>query len=261
VRAPLAVDLGDHRLEARWHGPGPREAPTLVFLHAGLRSASAWRAFPARLAAATRFGALVYSRRGYGGSDRALLPRPVSFMHAEALETLPRVLERYEIADPILVGESDGASIALIYAGSGAAPRPRALLLESPHVFVEEVCLSSIAAGREDYARGELRRRLARHHATDVDETFHGWCDVWLEPAFRSWDLGDLLPRIAAPTLAIQGEDDPFGTLRQVERLAAESGGFVELRIRPGVGHSPHRDEPDATRDAMVRFLEREVPA
>jgi pimeloyl-ACP methyl ester carboxylesterase len=254
------LDLGDRRLEAAWHGPGPREAPTLVFLHEGLGSVAAWRDFPARLAAAAGCGALVYSRRGYGGSDLAPLPWPVSFMHEAALEELPRVLEKLEVESPILVGHSDGASIALIHAGaSRALPRPRGLLLEAPHVFVEDVCLRSIAAARDAYARGQLRRSLARAHATDVDATFEGWSGVWLDPAFQSWSIRDCLPAITAPVLAIQGEDDAYGTLAQVETVAACSAGPVELRIFPRCGHSPHREEPDAVLGVMARFLRREV--
>ncbi len=252
--------MGDHRLEVAWLGPGPKESPTLVFLHEGLGSVSAWRDFPALLAKASGCGALIYSRRGYGSSDPAPLPRSVRFMHEEALEVLPRVLERFGIEAPILVGESDGASIALLYAGTAAGERrPRALLLEAPHLFVEEVCLRSIVSAREAYARGDLKKSLSRHHATDVDSTFHGWCDVWLDPAFREWSIRESLAGITAPVLAIQGEDDPYGTLRQVEDLAAGSGGYVELVVRPGCGHSPHREEPGRTLETMARFLRREV--
>ena len=257
---PLFLDMGDHRLEYAWHGLAPEQAPTLVFLHEGLGSLSTWREFPERLAGAVGCGALVYSRRGYGGSDPAAPPRPVRFMHEEALVTLPRVLELLGVREPILVGESDGASIALIYAGSAAgASRARGLLLEAPHVFVEPVCLASIAAAVESFRSGDLRRALARHHARDVDATFRGWSEVWLDPDFRSWNIEEFLPGVRAPVLAIQGEQDPYGTLRQIETVAARCRGFVELFVLPRCGHSPHREEPDRVLGAMTRFLKREI--
>jgi pimeloyl-ACP methyl ester carboxylesterase len=252
------IEIGDHGLEYAWHGPSPREAPTLVFLHEGLGSISTWRDFPARLAEATGCGALVYSRRGYGGSDRAPLPRPVAFMHSEAEVVLPRVLEHLGIAEPILVGESDGASIALI-AAARRLPGARALLLEAPHVFVEDVCLRTIESARSAFERGDLRAALAWHHATDVDETFRGWMAVWLDPAFRAWSIVEELPHISAPVLAIQGEDDPYGTLRQVEEVASGCAGFVEVLVLRDCGHSPHREKPERTLQAMASFLEAEL--
>ncbi|MGE5277437.1 MAG: alpha/beta fold hydrolase [Acidobacteriota bacterium] len=257
---PLFLDMGDHRLEYAWHGPEPGRAPTLVFLHEGLGSLSTWRDFPAALASAVGCGALVYSRRGYGGSDPAALPRPVRFMHEEALVSLPRVLELLGVREPILVGESDGASIALIYAGSAAgASRVRGLLLEAPHVFVEPVCLASIAAAGESFRSGDLRRALARHHARDVDATFRGWSEVWLDPDFRRWNIEEFLPGVRAPVLAIQGEDDQYGTLRQIETIAARCAAYVELLVLPRCGHGPHREEPERVLAAMRRFLRQEI--
>jgi pimeloyl-ACP methyl ester carboxylesterase len=257
---PQLLDMGDHRLEYVWHGPAPSEAPTLVFLHGGLGSISTWRDFPQCLAAAAGYGSLVYCRRGYGGSDPAPRPRPVSFLHEEALSTLPRVLERLGVVQPVLVGEREGASIALIYAGStGATARhARALLLEAPHVFVEEVCLRSVTAATESSVRGDLRS-LDRYHARDVDSTFRGWPEVWLDPAFAAWNIEDFLPAIGVPVLAIQGENDSCGSLRQVETVAARCGGFVEVRVLPACGQSPHRELPEPTFQAMRRFLEREI--
>jgi len=254
------LDLGDHRLEYAWHGPLPVEAPTLVFLHEGLGSVSAWKDFPARLAEATGCGALVYSRRGYGGSDRAPWPRPVAFMHDEARVALPRVLALAGVREAILVGHSDGASIALIYAGSrggetGPGANLRALALEAPHVFVEDVTVASIAAARAAYRHGELRRSLARHHATDVDATFEGWSEVWLDPAFRAWNIEEVLPSVRVPVLVVQGEDDPYGTVRQVAAIAAACPGPVETRLLPRRGHAPHREAPAEALAAMSRFV------
>ena len=255
---PRRLDLPDHRLEYVWHGPGPGEAPTLVFLHEGLGSLSTWRDFPERLAEASGCGALVYSRRGYGGSDRAVLPRGVRFMHDEALVTLPRVLEILGVDEPILVGESDGASIALI-AAAESVPGVRGLILESPHVFVEPVCLRTIEFAIRAFDRGDLRAALARHHTTDVEATFRGWAAAWLDPEFEAWNIEADLPRIDAPVLAIQGIDDPYGTLRQVEKIAAGCAGFVKLLVLRDCGHSPHREKPERTLEAMASFLAQEL--
>jgi pimeloyl-ACP methyl ester carboxylesterase len=251
------VAAGGRRLEYRWIGPPGGEAPTLVFLHEGLGSASLWRDFPDRLAAATELGALVYSRAGYGRSDPAGLPRPVTFMHDEAA-VLVEVLERTGVREPVLVGHSDGASISIIYAGSDAGPRPRALVLEAPHVFTEPHGLASIAAMREQYRTTELRERLARHHA-HVDVAFRGWNDVWLDPAFRAWNIEAYLPRIAAPILVVQGEDDEYGTRAQVEAVRTGSAGPVEVLPVPACGHSPHREHPEVVLAAMARFISRRL--
>jgi pimeloyl-ACP methyl ester carboxylesterase len=247
------VVAGGRRLESRWIGPRGDKAPTLVFLHEGLGSASLWRDFPDRLAAATGLGALVYSRAGYGRSDPADLPRPVRFMHDEAT-VLVEVLEGTGVRAPVLVGHSDGASIALIYAGSGAGPRPRALVLEAPHVFTEPHGLASIAAIREQYRTTELRERLARHHL-HVDVAFRGWNDVWLDPDFRAWNIEEYLPRITAPMLVVQGEDDEYGTWAQVEAIRRGAGGPVEVLAVPACGHSPHREHPDLVLGAMADFI------
>ena len=254
---PQFLEVDGHRLEYAWHGPSAGEAPTLVFLHEGLGSVSTWRDFPARLAEAAGCGALVYSRRGHGASDPAPLPRAVRFMHEEATVALPRVLEKLRVADPILVGESDGASIALIAAGSGAVGA-RGLILEAPHVFVEEWGLASIAAAAASFAEGPLRSALARHHS-DAEATFSGWSGVWLDPDFRRWNIEEFLPAVGVPLLLLQEEGDPYGTVRQIEAVAAQAGGFVEAHVLPGNGHCPHRDHPDRTLASMAHFLRREV--
>ena len=253
------LDLGDHRVEYAWHGPRPADAPTLVFLHEGLGSIASWRDFPARLAEASGCGALVWSRRGYGGSDPAPRPWPVEFMHHEARAALPAVLDRLEVRAAVLVGHSDGASIALIHAGdAGATLRVRGLLLEAPHVFVEDVCIRQIERTTATYESGELRRSLSRVHA-DADTTFAAWSGVWLDAAFRAWNIVENLPRVAVPLLAIQGSDDPYGTLRQVETVAASGGGFVEVLVLSGCGHAPHRERPERTLASMAFFLRNEI--
>lgn len=247
------VEAGGKRLEYRWIDAAEAFAPTLVFLHEGLGSAGLWRDFPDRLAAATGCGSLVYSRAGYGRSEPAELPRPVTFMHEEA-KVLMEVLERTGVRDPILVGHSDGASIAIIRAGMGIEPWPRALILEVPHVFTEPHGLASIAAIRDEYAEGDLRERLARHH-DHVDVAFRGWNDVWLDPGFEAWNIEESLPRIDCPVLVVQGEDDAYGTWRQVEAIQRGCGGPVEVLAVPG-GHAPHREHPERVLAAMARFVE-----
>ena len=243
------------RLEYEWHGPGPEAAPTLVFLHEGLGSVGMWRDFPARLAEAAACGALVYSRGGHGHSDPVPLPRPLRFMHDEALLVLPEVLDAAEVRDAILVGHSDGGSIALIHAGSGKGARVRALLLGAPHVFCEEISVRSIEAAAEKYREGDLRRALERHHGANVDVAFWGWNDAWLDPGFRAWNIEEYLPGIRVPVLVIQGEDDEYGTLKQLDAIEAGCSGPVTRLVLPGCGHSPHREYPDRTLEAMVAFL------
>jgi pimeloyl-ACP methyl ester carboxylesterase len=249
--------VGGARLEARWLrplGPSPESAPTLVFLHEGLGSVSSWRDFPQRLAERTGCGALVYSRAGYGRSSPAALPRPVGFMHDEA-EVLRQVLDETAVRDAILVGHSDGASIALIYAGSGPAPVLRGLVLEAPHVFAEPSGLASIARMQELYRTTDLRERLARHHGENTEIAFRGWNDVWLHPEFRAWNIEDVLPTIEVPMLILQGEEDEYGTWRQVEAIQRQSGGPVTAVAIPACGHAPHREQPEWTLREMAGFI------
>jgi pimeloyl-ACP methyl ester carboxylesterase len=234
---------------------GRPAGPTIVFLHEGLGSVGLWHEFPQKVAEATGLPAFVYSRAGYGQSEPAPLPRPVRYMHDEA-ELLPEILAAAGIADPILVGHSDGASISIIHAGSGG--KARALVLEAPHVFTEEVGLQSIAKAREAYQTGDLRGRLAKYHQ-NVDAAFWGWNRPWLDPEFRKWNLTEFLPRIEAPILVVQGEQDEYGTRAQVE--AIERGARdAQVLMLPECGHSPHRDQPEATLRAISAFVHRHLP-
>lgn len=249
------LTAGGQSLEYAWTGPPPGEAPTLVFLHEGLGCVSTWRDFPARVAEATGCGALVYSRAGYGGSDPVALPRPVSFMHDEALVTLPEVLDAVGVSDCVLVGHSDGGSIALIHAGGVRDRRLCGLVLEAPHVFVEDVSVESIRRAGELYRAGPLKSALERHHGGNTECAFRGWNGVWLDPAFRSWNIEEYLPRISVPVLVIQGEEDEYGTLRQVEAIERGCAGPVKSVLLRGCGHSPHRDRPDRTLDEIASFV------
>jgi len=259
--ATTEMTVAGKHLEVRHYAPrghavvSPRP-PTLVFLHEGLGSVGLWRDFPQALADATGCPALAYSRQGYGRSAPIALPRPLSFMHDEARTALPALLAAAGISDAILVGHSDGASIALIYAGEQGGCL-RALVLEAPHVFVEEVSVISIARARESYRAGPLRERLARHHGDNVDGAFYGWADSWLDPGFRSWNIEEFLPAIKVPILLIQGEDDEYGTLAQIERIERQVAAPVERCILAQCGHAPHRDQPAATLAAMAAFINK----
>ena len=241
-------------LETLWFGPPPTAAPTLVFLHEGLGSARMWRDFPQRLAAATGCGALVYSRAGYGSSDPAPLPWPIRYMHDEAV-VLERVLEAAYVRDAILVGHSDGGSIAIIYAGSAPRPSLRGMILEAPHVFAEPGGLASIANMRTLYETTDLRERLARYHGANIDNAFRGWNGVWLHPDFVRWNIEEFLPSIDVPLLLVQGEDDEYGTWKQIESIERQVPGPVETLRVPLCGHSPHRDQPEIVLEAMTRFV------
>jgi pimeloyl-ACP methyl ester carboxylesterase len=224
--------------------------PPLVFLHEGLGCVAMWRGFPEALRGALGGPpALVYSRAGYGRSGPARRPRPVTYMHHEADLVLPELLSRAGIEQPLLVGHSDGASIALLHAGAGHDVA--GLVLLAPHVVVEDVTVESIARAGDAYATTDLRQRLARYH-DDVDATFRGWNDVWLSPAFRSWDITDRLGSIDAPVLLVQGTADAYGTARQLDLIAAGVSGPCTRVLLDGVGHAPHLEAPAQTIDAIV---------
>jgi len=248
------LTAGGHRLEYE-HIPGKPGAPTLVLLHEGLGSLALWRDFPQKLAMATACPVVVYSRYGYGTSDPLAAPHTPRYMHDEALATLPEVRQALGLDDVILVGHSDGASIALIHAGSGRWP-VRALILEAPHVFVEDVSIKSIAEARLAYETTELRQRLARYHA-DADGAFRGWNDAWLDPAFRDWNIEEYLAGIACPVLAIQGLDDEYGTPAQIDAIKRGVAGRFEKLVLENCKHSPHRDQEAAVLEAMSDFIAR----
>ncbi|MEM7343472.1 MAG: alpha/beta hydrolase [Chloroflexota bacterium] len=243
------------RLEVAWHGPSPDEAPTILFLHEGLGCVSLWRDFPARVAEATGCGALVYSRLGYGGSDPCDLPRPLRYMHDEGLAVLPALLEVAGIHDCILVGHSDGGSIALIYAGGTPALPVRGVITEAAHVFCEEICVEAIQAIQKPYYEGNLRAKLQKYHGDNVDCAFLGWSDSWLHPEFMDWNLEEYLPGIKVPLLAIQGKDDQYGTEAQVESIARQAGAGAEVVMIDDCGHTPHREQTEITFEAMVQFI------
>jgi pimeloyl-ACP methyl ester carboxylesterase len=246
------VDLGDQTLEYRTI-LGAADRPPLVFLHEGLGSASLWRDFPDKLCRRVGARGLVYSRAGYGRSSGLRAKRSPAFMHDEALDVLPQLLARLGIVRPLLIGHSDGASIALIHAATHAAA-VSGLVLMAPHVFVEAVTLAAIARIAETYETSDLRARLAQHH-DHVDDAFHGWSDIWLSPRFTSWQLGAEVQRLTVPTLLIQGEDDAYGTLAQLDAFEAARAAKVTRLVLRACGHSPHRDQEALVLDAIAAFV------
>jgi len=248
------VDAAGARLEVERIDVGRGGAAPIVMLHEGLGSVAMWKDFPHRVAHAANRDVVVYSRAGYGRSSAASLPHGVRYMHDEALTILPALLDALGIARPFLLGHSDGASIALIHAGASGRP-VRGLALMAPHVMVEDVSIASIEAAKVAWRSTDLRARLSRHH-DDVDAAFTGWNDIWLHPDFRAWSIEDETRRVRCPVLAIQGEDDEYGTMAQIERIA-DLAPDVDLVRLADCRHSPHRDQPEAVIEALVRFVDR----
>ena len=252
----MKLNIGSRSLETAWWGPSPEAAPTLVLLHEGLGSVGLWRDFPAALASATGCGVFAYSRFGYGDSDPVTLPRPMCYMHDEALEVLTCVLDAAGVRRVVLIGHSDGGSIATIYAGSRRDPRLAGVVLIAAHFFVEELNIASIRAIKVSYDQGDLRARLTRHHR-DVDVAFRGWNDAWLDQRFRAFDITGFASRIAVPILALQGEQDPYGTEEQLRVLERVATAPLETRLIPEARHAPHVEAEDATLAAIVPFVTR----
>ncbi|HUI59393.1 MAG TPA: alpha/beta hydrolase [Steroidobacteraceae bacterium] len=249
------LDAPSGRIEyQRIAGTADGSTGPIVMLHEGLGSIALWRDFPSRLAQATGCEVVVYSRHGYGSSAPLTAPRAVRYMHDEALTELPAILDALRVEQPILFGHSDGGSIALIHAGARLRAVHGVVTL-APHVLVEDISVTSIAAAKTAYETTDLRARLGRYH-DDVDGVFRGWNRIWLDPAFRAWNIEEYLPAIDCPILAIQGEQDEYGTMEQIERIArgARSAELLKLaRCR----HSPHRDQPEQVLTAVARWIQR----
>jgi len=243
------------RMEIRRTNPGARDAPVLVFLHEGLGCVSMWGDFPRRLADVTGLPALAYSRWGYGASDPCELPRPLDFMHTEAQQVLPALLTAAGIRRHILIGHSDGGSIALIYAGHRPLPGLCGVVTEAAHVFCEPVTLASIRDARRRYQQTDFRQRLQRYHGTNTDTAFWGWNQAWLDPQFTQWNIEAYLPHITVPLLVMQGDRDPYGSQRQVTAISDGVGGPVQVSILADCGHSPHQQQPEAALTAMTDFI------
>lgn len=245
-------------IEYTFVGASHAAAPLIVFLHEGLGSVSMWRDFPSRLCDALGGRGLVYSRPGYGQSSARAANEKwgVDFMHVQALEVLPALFGALNIdaatQPPYLFGHSDGGSIALIYAASFPT---RGVMVAAPHTFVESLSVESIAKTREVYLTTDLKAKLARHHG-DPDSAFWGWNDIWLDPAFRAWNINAILTYITCPVLAIQGEDDEYGTMAQIDNIAAALPATTLVKL-PRCGHSPHRDQPSEVIAAARAWVDK----
>jgi len=250
------LDVDPLRLEYRMIGPRPDAAPTIVMLHEGLGSVGLWGTFPEELAAATGVGVFAYSRAGYGASPPGKMPRTTNFLNEEACEVLPRVLDAIGFQRGFLLGHSDGASIATIYAGSVQDHRVRGLALIAPHFFTEDMGLNEIRRARKSFESGALRKRLKIWH-TDVESAFWSWNTPWLDPDFAKWDITEALAYIRVPILIVQGEKDQYGTLKQIEAAQQECFCPVEAAVLPGVRHIPHREAQELTLKTVADFINR----
>lgn len=242
------VHIDGARLET---GVWPGRGTPILMLHEGLGSLSMWRDFPEQLAAATQRPVIAWSRRGYGHSDRLSGPRAPDYMHREAA-LVPQLMDALGIERAVLFGHSDGASIALI-AASNAPGRIAGLILEAPHVLVEPLTIASIESTKMVYETTDLASKLARHHR-DADHSFWGWSNIWLDPTFRGWNIEDCLPAVAAPALLIQGMNDEYGTLDQLDRIERALTETRRLELA-NCGHSPHRDQTEAVLKATAEYL------
>jgi len=235
-------------------GPGP----TLVFLHEALGSITQWRHFPAALSAASGLPALVYDRLGHGKSEPRTTPPGTTYLETEAWERLPQVLAACGIEHPFLVGHSDGATIALLYAARYPGS-PVGVIAEAPHVYVEEAALRGIWRTLQAYEATPLRDRLKFHHGDQVDAVFRAWSDIWLSPAFRDWSMTGQLPAITSPVLVIQGEDDEYATPEQVRAVLGGVSGFARGLLLPGCAHVPHFQAREEALAAMARFIREQT--
>lgn len=251
-----SIKIDGTTLETMCFGPPPDKAPTIVMLHEGLGCIDLWRDFPQTLNEQTGFGVFVYSRAGYGQSDPCDLPRPIDYMALEALDVLPEVLNQIGFEKGFLLGHSDGATIASIYAGSVEDFRIRGLVLIAPHFFTEEHGLAAIAEAKKSFEDGGLREKLAKYHK-NVDTAFKGWNEAWLNPGFRDWNVGDAIDYFRVPVLAIQGLDDAYGTAAQIEEIENRIYSPVDVVWLEECGHAPHQEQKQKTTEAVVDFALR----
>jgi pimeloyl-ACP methyl ester carboxylesterase len=245
-------------LEYRLIGPLPSHAPTIVMLHEGLGSIATWGDFPRRLSERTGAGVFAYSRSGYGGSPSTQARLSVDYIRRHALGALPKILDTIGFGRGILLGHSDGASMCAAYAGNVEDRRMRGLVLMAPHFCVEPETLAEIRNAREAFERRDLRQRLARYHE-NVDAAFWGWNDVWLDPGFAAFELEEELERIRVPILIIRGDDDRYGTHRQVRLAETLCKCPLQTLIMPDCGHVPHREKPAETIEAVAKLYDSVV--
>ncbi len=255
---PTCLQVGEFSLEILTI-PGKSGAPTLVLLHEGLGCVALWRDFPARLAASTGCPVLAWSRQGYGNSSPRVLPWPLDYMQQEGL-ALSGVLDAAGIGDCILIGHSDGASIALVAAGTASDARIRGLVVMAPHVFTEPGGLESIQTARQAYEQGDLRQRLQKYHGANVDCAFRGWSESWLHPDFLDWNIESFLAGIRVPVLQIQGRDDQYGTVAQLEAVARQASSTVVTHVLEDCRHAPQFEQPELTLKLIAAFVAELAP-
>jgi len=250
----VSFDVSGVLLEGKCIGPPPSESDTIILLHEGLGSVELWRDFPDKLAAATGKGVFIYSRQGYGRSDPVILPRPLDYMNLEAERVLPTVLAVIGFKSGYIVGHSDGASIAAIYAGMETDNRLKGIILIAPHFFAEPISVTAIGRVNEQYSGENLCQKLSKYHS-DVDGAFKGWCDSWLNPEFLKWNIEEFLAKIDKPILAIQGTDDEYGTMLQMDSLKQNVAGSLQIEMIDSCGHSPHLQFPERIVQLICEFI------
>lgn len=249
------IHIAGKKIEYFFVGAHRSNAPTLVFLHEGLGSARHWKDFPHEIVEKTGYQALIYSRLGYGRSDPFTLPRPIDYLESEGLIFFPQLLAALEIVDCILIGHSDGGSIALIFGGSGqTAVTIRGIVAIAAHVFNQAQLVANIHQVREPFEKGEMRQKLAKYH-DHVDLVFWGWFETWISEPFRSFNIERYLPQITVPLLILQGTDDPFSTMQQVESIAGKSGGETKVALLEACEHTPHKEQRQKTVALICDFL------
>ncbi len=252
------LTIGSRQIEVQWHREGEKGFPTLIFLHEGLGCIKMWKDFPYRLSRKTGCPALVFSRLGYGASDPSPIPWKINFMHKEGLHFLPFLLHETKIKNHILIGHSDGGSIGIIYAGSPYAKGLKVLITEAAHVFCEEVTVKSIDQAKINYVHHGLKQGLEKYHGENTENAFRGWNDVWLSPQFIHWNIEKYLPRIKIPMLALQGNKDQYGTLRQLKTIRKRVSNST-THIIEDCGHSPHLEQPEKVLTVMAKFIDESM--
>lgn len=248
------LTVNSNLFEIQWLNRARTDRPCLVFLHEGLGCTAMWKGFPARISDALGCPALVFSRLGYGKSGPSPLPWKLNFMHTEALQVLPEVIKAAQIEDYILIGHSDGGSIGIIFAGSQLAAGLIALVTEAAHVFCERLTVKSIAKAKINYESGSLKQGLEKYHLKNTDNAFYGWNNVWLDPKFMHWNIEKYLKRIDVPMLALQGKNDQYGTVKQINSIEKQVTD-VTCRLIEDCCHAPHLEQPDKTLELMVEFI------
>jgi pimeloyl-ACP methyl ester carboxylesterase len=251
------LQLGSKKIEIQWHPDGDKDFPTLIFLHEGLGCTRMWKDFPEKLSRMTNCPGLVFSRLGYGKSDSSPLPWKINFMHEQALKILPWIIRKAQIKRYILIGHSDGGSIGTIFSGSPKVKSSRGLMgliTEAAHVFCEQITVDCIQQAKINYEHHNLKQGLEKYHGSNTENAFRGWNDIWLNPKFMFWNIEKYLSKIKIPMLAIQGENDQYGTKKQIESIKHNVTN-IETHLLDNCRHAPHLDQPEIVLNLMSQFI------